>query len=171
MVEYKNGSVLTHKVDIVAHQVNCQGKMNSGLAANLRRRYKNLLSEYRAYCVQYNKSESLLGTALIIEGEKYSSPGKKGSKKLIANLFGQFTESREGERTTDYTSLKNAMIHLRILCENTAFSTRDGVWTVGMPYKIGCGYGGGDWSIVEKIIHDVFDESAVINLIIFKMED
>lgn len=170
MVEYRDGNLLTAKVDIIAHQVNCQGKMNSGFAKDLKTRSRNLLQEYRQMCKEHRFSESLMGMTQIVESEGYSAKGREGAKKLVANLFAQFTESQEGIRTTDYTSLKQAFLHLKAMCETLDFATKDGTWTIGIPYGIGCGYGGGDWKIVEKIIHDIFDESQVITAVIFKKE-
>lgn len=172
MVEYRMGDLLKAKdIDIIAHQVNCQGKMGSGIALALRRRYRNLLREYQAMCREYNFSEKLMGLTQIVEAVKYAPPKREGAKDLVANMFGQYTISNKGDRVTDYGSLKRAMYHLKTLCESTNFCVKDDVWKIGMPYHIGCGYGGGDWEVVEKIIYEVFEESKEIKVIIFKLEE
>ena len=37
---------------------------------------------------------------------------------------------------------------------------------VGVPARIGCGIAGGDWDKVQRIIHDVYDDSGITMLIV-----
>ena len=43
MREYKliNGDLLNANTDFICHQVNCQGKMNSGVAKAIRNKWRN----------------------------------------------------------------------------------------------------------------------------------
>lgn len=165
MVEYQKGDLLGADVDIIAHQVNCEGVMNVGLSKELRTRTKNLLKEYKDFCKEQKFNERMLGMVQIVEAEFYST-----RKQLVANLFGQFTKTEEGVRNTDYTSLKQALTHLRIMCETLDFATKDGVWRIGLPDDLGCEFGIGEWRIVDKIIHDVFDRHEDVIAIIFSEE-
>jgi O-acetyl-ADP-ribose deacetylase (regulator of RNase III) len=166
MVEMKDGDLIKSKVDIIAHQVNCQGKMHAGLSRDLRYIYKDLLKQYNKFCKEYGLSESMMGVVQIVEVERYG-----GRKDLVANLFAQFHHAPNGERLTDYRALKEALILLREHCEALTFSKKDDIWTIGVPYKLGCGCGGGDWKIVSKILHEVFDDSEHVKLIIFRKND
>jgi O-acetyl-ADP-ribose deacetylase (regulator of RNase III) len=166
MVEMKDGDLIKAKVDIIAHQVNCQGKMSSGLAKDLRGIYRDLLKQYNKFCKHYGFSESMMGIVQVVEAERYG-----GRKDLVANLFAQYEESSNGEKMTDYRSLKQSLILLREYCETLSFSKSDDVWTIGVPYKLGCGCGGGDWNVVSKMLHDIFDDSQNIKLIIFRKND
>ena len=40
--------------------------------------------------------------------------------------------------------------------------------TIAFPYKIGCGLGGANWEIIEKMIDVVFKDYGVF---IYKLED
>jgi len=40
---------------------------------------------------------------------------------------------------------------------------------IGMPYKIGCGLGGGDWNVVETMIKELFENNDDFRLIICKL--
>ena len=43
--------------------------------------------------------------------------------------------------------------------------------SIGIPYKIGCGLGGGDWNIVEDIIKTVFRDKKSDSVTIYKLEE
>ena len=65
-----------------------------------------------------------------------------GSKNLgTVHIFGQDRYGKE-KRFTDYNALKKAFSSLSHM-ENTV---------IRIPYKMGCGLGGGDWSIVKSLI-------------------
>ena len=52
--EYFDGDLLTAKTDIIAHQVNCIGAFNSGVAACIRNKFISVFFEYKTLC--YSKS-------------------------------------------------------------------------------------------------------------------
>lgn len=41
-----DGNLFDSKAKIIAHQVNCQGKMNSGVAKEVRQRYPHVYRDY-----------------------------------------------------------------------------------------------------------------------------
>lgn len=167
MVEYRDGDLFraNGELDIIAHQVNCQGEMRHGVAKRVRYLYRNVYREYKEMCLAYNKSDKLLGHVQVIDAEGYGT----SRSMLVANLFAQFIESQEGVQTTDYSALKQSLLLLRIYCEELSFAV-DGMWKIGIPYNIGCGYGGGDWETVKDIIHSVFEKSQIVKLIVFKFD-
>lgn len=68
----------------------------------------------------------------------------------IASIFGQDQYGRNG-CFTDYDALRKAMEPIRVMA--TPFPAYP-LTTVRIPYKMGCGLGGGDWSIVLSIIQE-----------------
>ena len=45
--EYFDGDLLTAKTDIIAHQVNCVGAFNSGIAACIKDKFISVFFEYK----------------------------------------------------------------------------------------------------------------------------
>ena len=45
---YKNGNLLDAQTAVIAHQVNCQGVMGSGVAKQIRDKWTNVYTAYRA---------------------------------------------------------------------------------------------------------------------------
>lgn len=133
MVKIIEGNLFDSEAEIIAHQVNCQQKMNSGVAKQIRQLYPSV---YRDYI--YRKPE--LGNTVIIDVY---------SKRKIANLYAQDKYGYDGKRYTDYEALQKCFDYLN------EYASKYG-YTVAMPYKIGCDRGGADWNIVYKIIEDSF---------------
>lgn len=144
MIKIIDGDLLESGADIICHQVNCQGKMNSGVAKQIREKYPEVFQAYQGMCKRYSKcKETLLGQCQVIET-------KDG--KCIANLFGQLGYGYDGKQYTDLQGLKRAMIKLRNKCALDKESI-----TVAMPYKIGSCRGGASWEEVYIMIEEVFD--------------
>lgn len=144
MIKIIEGDILQATEDIVGHQVNCQGVMGAGLAKQIKSRYPNVYKEYSLYCDAFKHDrQQLLGQCYIIEtGDKY-----------IANLFGQLRYGKS-ERQTNYVALELALKKLKEIAYEHSKS-------VALPVNLGCGLAGGSWSIVYKMIEDVFDDYNV----------
>lgn len=145
---YKNGDIFspnrTGHECVVCHQVNCQGVMGAGLAAQIRRMFPGVYDDYRKECGKAAKSSDLLGKVLFFS-VKYN-----GFDYNISSIFGQDRYGRNG-CFTDYDALRKAMEPIRVMA--TPFPAYP-LTTVRIPYKMGCGLGGGDWSIVLSIIQE-----------------
>ena len=148
MIQIIDGDLLESKADIICHQVNCQGKMNSGVAKQIREKYPEVFQAYQSLCHIYSQCQhNLLGVYQIIE--TYDG-------KCIANLFGQLGYGYDGQQYTDVQALKKAMIKLR---QKYCLSTKK--MSIAMPYKIGCVRGGADWDEVYAMIEEVFQDCDV----------
>lgn len=146
MIKILNGDLLESNADIIAHQVNCKGKMGSGVAKQIRDKYPKLFLLYQSQCKTYiNYPEKLLGMCQCIQVDK---------NRKVANLFGQLGYGYDGKQYTNVEALKEAMIDLRDRC---MLDTE----TLAMPYKIGCVRGGANWDEVYAIIEDVFQDHDV----------
>ena len=58
MVTFHNGNILDSGAAIICHQVNCQGKMNSGVAKAIREKWPEVYTRYRT---KYECEVDLLG--------------------------------------------------------------------------------------------------------------
>ena len=154
MIKFKDGNILNAEENIICHQTNCIGVMGGGLALQIRNKYPEVYNCYKKLCSEFKPNE-LLGKIQIVKVE--------GNNKYIVNLFGQNNISKT-TRMTDYDALEVALNNLK-----TNMELQDEKLSVAIPYNIGCALGGGDWSIVSKIISDVFKDSE-IDVVIYSFD-
>lgn len=147
MIEVIDGNLLSTACKIIAHQVNCKGLMDHGVAKQLRDKYPRNYRIYKEVCSgaeALGTPEKLLGINLgVVEGDK-----------IIVNMFAQL--NRGTGKQTDYKALRECFEDVK----STAISQFP-LSAVAMPYKIGCGLGGGDWDEVYSILKEVFEKSPV----------
>ena len=62
MIHFKKMNLLEADVDYICHQVNCQGKMNSGVAKAIRERWPIV---YTTYWNTFLSESNLLGKILL----------------------------------------------------------------------------------------------------------
>ena len=134
-------SLFESNQDIIGHQVNCQGVMNSGIAKEMKK-LPNVYEEYKNKCI--NK-EDILGDLQVVEY-------KEG--KFVANIFGQYYYGTD-KRYTDYDALKKSLNSLK------EYAIKKGL-SVALPYNIGCGLAGGDWKVVSTIIKETFNDYPIV---------
>ena len=137
-MEIINGDIFTCKEEIIVHQTNCMGVMGSGLAAQVKKKYPDVFKGYYHFC-KTNQLNELLGNTLICETD---------DGKYIANVFGQGNYGTD-KQYTDYDALRKGLKDVRDFAKERNLS-------VAIPYKIGCGLGGGDWNTVFEMITDIF---------------
>lgn len=140
MIKIIDGDLLSSNADIIAHQVNCQSKMNSGVAKEIRKKYPEVFDEYRLFCSTFIDKESLLGNCQIIVTH---------DGKCIANLFGQLGYGYDGKQYTDLDALEKSMVCLK------SYFNKDK--TIAFPYGLGSVRGGARWEDVYRMIDTVFD--------------
>ena len=141
MIKIIDGDLLSSNADIIAHQVNCMGKMNSGIAKQIREIYPEVFLSYKSLCDNYaDYKNDLLGMCDVVN---------IGKNKYIANLFGQLNYGYDGRQYTNLKYLKIAMNQLR------DFASKDK--TIALPWKLASCRGGAKWEDVYAIIEEVFD--------------
>lgn len=146
MVKIIDGDLLDSKTDIIAHQVNCRGAFNSGVAKAIKDYDIGVYRDYKGYCVEKTPNQ-LLGTV------RYFDSNYDG--RIYANLFAQSSYGYDGRQYTDINALRKCFEDLRqysIIHENLS---------IAMPYKIGCVRGGAKWEEVYAIIEEVFKDCVV----------
>ncbi len=149
MIQHKTGDLLAGDADIIAHQVNCRGVMGSGVARQVRMEFPGTYSYYKCACMTASKTPArLLGYAQIsIEHLP------DGHVVRIANLFAQDGYGYDGKLYTDYEAFRKCLFQLRLHVKAVE-EIQGKKLCIGMPYRIGCDRGGGDWNAVLKIIQE-----------------
>ena len=157
-----NQDLLTLNCNIFCHQVNCQGVMGSGIAKQIKDTYPIVYTEYIEKCKETAHKRNLLGKAQFVE----LSDGK-----ICANLFGQFYYGYDGKIYTDDCALYCAFMNLMDYCQILINECEYENVIVGIPYKIGCGLGGGDWTKIYKMICEIFETDDRVQVKICKINN
>lgn len=150
MINYIKGNLLDSDCNFICHQVNCQGKMGSGVAKQIRDRWPEVYSNYARVV-----NSKMLGKVQILYIEDANIPFQ-----CVVNMFAQEYYGYNGDRYTGYDAFWNCLNELKSKMPKGA--------TVAFPYKIGCGLGGANWEIIEKMIDIVFKDYGVF---LYKLED
>ena len=151
------GDLLETPFEIIAHQVNCQGKMNSGVAKQIREKFSWAYDAYIA-CLNQHEADYMLGKSQIIWQNGHT----------IFNIFGQYNYGYDGKQYTNYKALdsafREAILHYR---DNDVDDIKQ--IPIAIPYKIGCDRGGGDWDTVKEILEKIEEDCHVI-FVAYKLE-
>ncbi len=144
MITEVQGDLLTSKSQVIAHQVNCQGVMGSGIAKQIKEKYPKVFGCYEFHCNVVEVRKELLGQCDLCENEPF----------YIANLFGQYDYGTH-KRMTNYEAIYNALENLHKDMINLNLTS------VSFPYKMSCGLAGGDWHVVYAMIESIFKDMDV----------
>ena len=150
MIHYINANLLDSDCNFICHQVNCQGRMGSGIAKQIRDRWSEVYTNYIRIATTH-----MLGKVQILYIEDANIP-----RQCVVNMFSQENYGYDGARYTSYDAFWNCLNELKNQIPKGA--------TIAFPYKIGCGLGGANWEIIEKMIDIVFKDYGVF---IYKLED
>lgn len=158
-VKIIDGDLFTTKARIIAHQVNCQGVMGSGVAKQIRQRNPQMFLNYARHCAAAKRTGwSPLGTNLILhtdaDADSYVPGTMVYTGQYICNMFAQNMYGYDGRRYTNIDALRSCFIKL------AQYAREDGL-TVAMPYKVGCVRGGANWEVVYKMIEEIFRDVNV----------
>ena len=147
-MQHKVGDVLSVQEGLIVHQVNCHGKMNSGVAKAIRAKWPIVFSEYVKHCQAGVTPDDLLGTVQVIQ---------VGPALSVANVFSQLSYGYDGQRYTSYDALDTALKKLQQWMFAHNFTSFD----VHHPL-IGAGLGGGSWAVISAIIQDRLGTSTTL---------
>lgn len=156
MIEHIETSLLDVDCAYICHQVNCQGKMNSGVARAIRQKwrvvYETYIEVYDEHVKNNNGMNYLLGKILSVEVP---------TKQTVINMFSQFDYGYDGARYTSYDAFWNCLEHIKSFVPKGS--------RIAFPYKIGCCRGGADWEVIEKMIERVLGDDY--HIIICHLEE
>ena len=140
--------VLTVERGFIAHQVNCQGVMGSGIALAIRNKWPHVFNAYDAYC-HNQRPEDLLGCVQAVRiGPRHPEHHKN---LYVLNVFSQLGFGREKVQT-DYQALKRAMFSITAGEMKMNPAPKAARTTLHVPYLMGCDRGGGDWDAFSAIL-------------------
>ena len=155
MVYFDIGNLLDAPVEYICHQVNCQGRMGSGIAKQIKDRWPEV---YEHYVTLYNTKgidvrHELLGKIQVVN---------VASNKNIINMFGQENYGYDGKRYTSYDAFWACLGGIR---DSVPKGSK-----IGFPAKIGCGLGGANWEIIFRMIKEVLDDEYEIYIYMLEEE-
>jgi O-acetyl-ADP-ribose deacetylase (regulator of RNase III) len=154
---HKDGNLLTATdVEVIAHQANCQNIFGAGIAKSIKEMYPKA---YHADTMAYKDGKAVLGSYSFCHMD--GNPFKKIFNLYGQNLYGSKT------RMTNYNALYDALEGMKnYLVDNDEDLP---VPNIGFPYLMGCGLGGGDWRIVERLIEVAFHNYEG-DIVIYKLK-
>lgn len=140
---YRTGNLLTTNTKFIAHCVNAQGRMASGVAKAIKERYPKAYDDY----IEWHAEGRLkLGRVLC----------STNSPHLILHLCGQEFYGNDGRTYIDYQALEKCFTRLNSLVDEE----------ISFP-MIGCGLAGGKWEIVSRIL----EETSKFQPIVYMLND
>lgn len=150
-IEYKQGDLLSVNYGIIAHGVNCQGVMGSGIAKSIRNRYSNVYGKYLNLVQDNNrnhKSSNLLGTVQPVEIH---------FDLVVLNMFTQDFYGGQGHRFVNYEAVARCFEAANKVIANLDCEFK----TLNIP-KIGAGLANGDWNVIEAIIKSEYKGHVIV---------
>ena len=147
MIIYLKGDLIESNCDYICHQVNCRGRMGSGIAKQIRERFPEA---YRVYKERHEDALRVLSSPDLMLGSTDIVWIPEESKHVV-NMYAQRGYGYDGKRYTSYKAFKFILESLKQEIPTDR--------TIGFPKNIGCGLGGGDWKTISKLIEDILGES------------
>ena len=138
--------IFKHDAPCIIHQANCFCRIYSGVAAGIRKYYPEAVEA----------DDKTIAGDIEKLGKFTSAFGADG--KIIYNMYGQYNYGSD-KRKTNYEAFFSGLTLVR----NDVIVR--GITHVSLPYNIGCGLAGGDWRIIENIIHVVFADHPEIEIV------
>lgn len=149
MMHFKKMNLLEADVDYICHQVNCQGKMNSGVAKAIRDRWPIVYTTYMELYNSVPRRMQLLGTILTVDLADYK-PQTWPENPVVINMFAQEHYGYDGQRYTSYDAFDSCLQKIKEVVPKGS--------KIAFPYKIGCDRGGGKWNIIFGLISNALSE-------------
>lgn len=154
MITHRIGNLVKEPLDAFIHQANCFNTMGSGVAREIKNTYPEV---YYADCRTNKGSLNKLGTfsyARTLDG------------KIGYNLYSQYDYGYDGKLYTNYEAMRRG---LEKILEHVKTHLKSDA-KIGIPCRMGCARGGGDWNEVLKIIREVF-ENETLEIVICEFKE
>ena len=149
-VYYINGDLLKSRHRYICHQVNCQGRMASGIAKSIRDKWPAVYDVY--------KRELELGKKL---GD-ISMAGIQGNLPIqyVINMHAQDKYGYNGNQYTSYDAFWNCLNEIKRVVPKGS--------EIAFPDHIGCGLGGANWGVIQTMIYEAL--GAEYDVYIYHLE-
>lgn len=159
MITIIDGDLFNTNAKFIAHQVNCMGKMDSGVALQVKNKYPHVYEEYQKIA-----SSNMLGQIQLVPcnpqyiGIYSGSLAVPYQEQYVCNMFAQNNYGYNGKQYTSLYDLKKCFLSLHLITmeKSNNFGAK-----IAMPYKIGCCRGGADWKDVYSMIEEIFKYTDV----------
>jgi O-acetyl-ADP-ribose deacetylase (regulator of RNase III) len=167
MIYFHKGDLLKTKYKYICHQVNCQGKMNSGVAKAIREKWPVVYKEYQNWydhwcqkvlddyggCEDYpSPSEVMLGRILMVEVD---------NNQTVINMAAQQYYGYDGGRYTSYDAFWMCLGRIKEVVPQGS--------SIAFPDHIGCCRGGANWNVILSMINAALGEDYDIH--IYRLEE
>lgn len=124
---------------VIAHQVNCQGKIGAGVSGAIIKKYPEVYAAYNRVIEEYG-SQGCYGLIQKIPVYGYLT---------VVNIFSQYDYGNPVKTGRVYTNIDILVRSLETLVR------QHGKGIVWIPYGIGCGYGGESWGRIWPRIENL----------------
>ena len=159
MVSFHTGNIIDSGADIICHQVNCQGAMNSGVAKAIRQKWPEVYIEYYQCAKDIDIGfgdmqlswEHMFGHIQVVYlGEE------SGHSKGVINMFAQEGYGYDGRRYTSYDAFWSCLGEIKKYITPGK--------TLAFPARIGCVRGGANWNVILTMISEVLGEDYNVEI-------
>ena len=165
MIHEVKGNLLETNCDYICHQVNCMGKMNSGVAKAIRGKWPVVFEQYEELCDSWHAwadahfdkepanraAEAMLGMVQLVQVSE---------TQTIINLFGQGSYGYDGRRYTSYDAFWKGLGEIR-KCVPVGN-------TIAFPKNIGSCRGGANWNVIKTMIAEALHDYEIY---IYELEE
>lgn len=149
MVTFHNGNILDSGADIICHQVNCQGKMNSGVAKAIREKWPEVYIKYmESNEIIWDKAHEhgrMIWNHMLGQIQVVFIADKK--TMAVVNMFAQENYGYDGRRYTSYDAFWSCLGEIK--------RTINPGLRIAFPARIGCVRGGANWDVILTMIEEV----------------
>ena len=167
MITFRKGNLLDADVEYICHQVNCQGRMASGIAKSIKTKWHRVYEDYIAKCDSVRNKiiemcgswESHIDASEVLLGDIQLVPVEVD--KTVINMFAQQHFGYDGKRYTSYDGFWSCLGKIR---EQVPYGSK-----IGFPDHIGCGLGGANWEVIKTMIWEALSEDY--DVYIYKLEE
>ena len=169
MMYFHNGNLLNTNCKYICHQVNCRGKMNSGIAKAIREKWPQVYDAYVDWWMEFDSwahasaqdgqdPNDLLRLVMLCRILQVPIPK---DNKVIINMASQFDYGYDGKRYTSYDAFWACLGEIK----NTVPKGSE----IAFPDHIGCCRGGANWNVILSMIDEVLGEDYEVH--IYKLEE
>lgn len=137
---------------VLMQQVNCQNEMDAGVAVVIDKLARKLFNAstielyHRVYAQEFAPAKQLGKTRDTADLPVLATVG------VFVFSFSQWNCGSDGKHYTDDRMLVR---NIKSICKDSAIDLDKPYERVYIPYKIGCGLGGGDWNYIYNQIKDI----------------
>jgi O-acetyl-ADP-ribose deacetylase (regulator of RNase III) len=163
---YKTGDITAATEEYIVHQCNCQSTSGAGLAATIIKTfpyadpYSNRRPNPKSPSRCLPADESKPGTIQV-----WRPPEDAPNSPAFIGLYAQYRPGKPSPQDSK-TDREGWFRRCLDLLEKVP-----GLTSLAMPWKIGCGLGGGDWGVYEGMIREWAEGHPDIAVTIYKLEE